>query len=85
MLPFAATWIDLEALLLKEVSQRERQILFVSTNMWNLKNYNQLVNITKRSRLTDTESKLEVTCGEGEAGRTIKGWRSKRYKVLGIK
>jgi len=53
--------------------------------MWNLKNYNQLVNITKRSRLTGTESKLEVTCGEGEAGRTIKGWRSKRYKVLGIK
>ena len=50
----------------------------VSTNMWNIKNYNQLVNITKRRRLR--ENKLELTRGEGEAGRTMKGWRSKRYK-----
>ena len=71
--------------MLREISQRERQILFVSTNMCNLKNYNQLMNITKRSRLTDTENKLEVSCGEGEAGATIKEGRSKRYKVLGIK
>ena len=51
--------------MLREISQRERQILFVSTNMCNLKNYNQLMNITKRSRLTDTENKLVVTSKNG--------------------
>jgi len=37
------------------------------------KNYNKLVNIThKKGRLTDTESKLELTSGEGE-GRGNRG------------
>lgn len=34
--------------------------------MWNPKKNNRLVNITKTSRLTDTENKLAVASGDGE-------------------
>ena len=37
-LPFATTWMDLEGIMLIEMSDRERQILYVITYMWNLKN-----------------------------------------------
>ena len=37
-LPFAATWMDLEGIMLSEMSDRERQILCDFTYMWNLKN-----------------------------------------------
>ena len=36
ILPFAATWMDLEIIILSEVNQR--QILYEITYMWNLKN-----------------------------------------------
>ena len=35
-MPFAATWMDVEGIILKEI--RERQILYDVTYMWNLKN-----------------------------------------------
>ena len=38
ILPFAATWMDLEGIMLSEKSDRERQILYDITYMWNLKN-----------------------------------------------
>ena len=46
-MPFAATWTDLEIIILSEVkSDRGRQILYVFTYMWNLKSkmneYNKL-------------------------------------------
>ena len=38
ILPFATTWMDLEGIMLSEVkSDRERQILYVITYMWNIK------------------------------------------------
>ena len=37
--------------------------------MWNLKNNNKLVNITKRNTLTNIENKLVVTSGEREGRR----------------
>ena len=36
ILPFAATWMDLEIIILSEISQR--QISYDTTYMWNLKN-----------------------------------------------
>ena len=36
ILPFAATWIDLEGIMLSEMSDKERQILYI-THLWNLK------------------------------------------------
>ena len=34
---FAATWMDLEIIILSEVSQREKEIPYDITYMWNLK------------------------------------------------
>ena len=36
-MPFAATWMDLEIIILSEVSQKQRQIPHDITYMWNLK------------------------------------------------
>ena len=41
-LPFAATWMELEGMMLNEVNHRERQILYDRTYMWNLKNTTNL-------------------------------------------
>ena len=50
-------------------SDRERQILFDITYMWNLKKIQQTSEYNKKSsRLTDTENKLVVTRGEREGG-----------------
>ena len=39
IMPFAATWIDLEIIILSKVSQIEkRQILYDIIHTWNLKN-----------------------------------------------
>ena len=37
IMPFAATWVQLEIIMLSEVSQTERKILYDITYMWNLK------------------------------------------------
>ena len=37
ILPFVATWMDLEAIMLSEISQTERHILCDITYIWNLK------------------------------------------------
>ena len=39
VLPFATTWMmDLESIMLSQVSQTERQTLYAITYMWSLKN-----------------------------------------------
>ena len=38
ILPFVTTWMDLGGIMLNEMSDRERQILYDFTYMWNLKN-----------------------------------------------
>ena len=36
IMPFAATWMDLEIIILSEVNQAERQVSYDITYMWNL-------------------------------------------------
>ena len=62
-MPSAATRMDLETVILSEVSQRE--ISYDIAYMWNLKKKNDTNElITKnRNRLTDLENKLMVTKG----------------------
>ena len=38
ILPFAATWMELEGIMLTEVSQSEKDRYHVFTHMWNLRN-----------------------------------------------
>ena len=60
---YAATWVDLEVIILSEVSQR--QISYDITYMWNLKkNDTNRTYIQNRNRPTDIENKLIVTKGE---------------------
>ena len=36
--------------------------------MWNLKKYDKLVNLMKKSRIRDIENKLVLTSGDGRRG-----------------
>ena len=54
-MPFAATWMNLEIILLVK-SERERQILYDTPYMWNLKyDTNELI------YETETDSQIEKT------------------------
>ena len=47
IVPFAATWMDLEIIILSEVSQTKKKYIAYSTYIWNLKN--ELINKTELS------------------------------------
>ena len=58
--PFAATWMDLEIIILREISQRESQIPYDITYMWTKKRWYKWTYLPNRNRLTDIEDKLMV-------------------------
>ena len=63
IMPFAATWMDLEIIILSEVSQTEKDKYMISLICGTLKkDTNEL--IYKTERLIDIENKLTVTKGE---------------------
>ena len=62
ILPFAATWMDLEGAMLSEISQRKTNTYGI-IYMWNLKN--KLVNITKQKQ---THRHREQTSGSQWGG-----------------
>ena len=55
IMPFAATWTDLEITILSEGSQS--QLLYDLTYMWNLKIILQMNLFIKKTRLTNIENK----------------------------
>ena len=63
-LPFAATQMDTEGIILSELSHREIQSLYNFICVWNLNKTNEQ---TKQNeiKLTDTEKRLMVTRGRG--------------------
>ena len=74
MLPFAATWMDLENIILSEVSQTEKDkyymIPLIKTNIiCGIKKWYKWSYLQNRNRLADIENKLMVTKGEREVGR----------------
>ena len=50
ILPFAATWMDLEGIILSEISQTEKDKYCMISHIWNLIKRNKLVNITKKKQ-----------------------------------
>ena len=70
IMPFAATWIETDIIILIEISQTEIEISYDITYIWNLKNgTNELIHRVLRNRLRDTENKLMVTKEEIGGGR----------------
>ena len=71
ILPFAATWMELEDIMLSEIkSVRERQISYVFTHSWNLRNLTEdhgrreggkIVTNREGGRQTMKDSKIQRT------------------------
>jgi len=63
IMPFAATWMDLDIIIQTEVSQREGQISHDVTHVESnfLNDMDELID-KKRNRLTDIENKLTDIC-----------------------
>ena len=58
-MPFAATWMDLEIIILSEVSQAEKDKYRITiTYMWNLKNDTNELTYAIRNRFTDIEANI---------------------------
>ena len=69
-MPFAATWMDLEIIILSEVSQR--QIPYDITYMWNLK-----YNTNQRETKTDSQTqRTDLWLPRGKWSRGGKEWES---------
>ena len=65
---FAATWMDLEIIILSEVSQTEKDnIIWYHLYVESKKQY-KWTYLQNRNRLTGIENKLTVTKGDSEGG-----------------
>ena len=69
IMPFAATWMDLEIIILSKVSQTQKEKYYMLSLMWNLifKKV-QRTYLQNRNRLTDIKNKLMVMKGETLGG-----------------
>ena len=63
IMPFSATWVDLEIIIVSEVNQEKKDKYHMLSHMWNLGTYLQ-----NRYRFTDIENKLVFTKGERGGG-----------------
>ena len=79
-LPFAKTWVDLEGIMLSEISQTEKDkycMISLLCRIWKIK---QTGEYNKKETDSDIENKPVVTSGERKGVGAIK-----RYKLLCMK
>ena len=88
IMPFAATWMDLQIIILSEVSQIEKdKYHMISFNMWNLKYdtneliYNLFIETDSETQKTD----LRLPKGKGGGGWINQEFGISRHKLLYIK
>ena len=67
---FAETWMDLEMVIQWSKSEREKQISYINTYMWNLEKWYRWTGLQGRNRDTDVENKRMDTKG----GKQGVGW-----------
>ena len=60
-----ATWIELDIIILSEVSQKEKDPYHMISLICGIKNMAQMILSTKQKQIMDMESKLVVIGGEG--------------------
>ena len=66
VMPFAATWMDLEIITFSEVSQTEKDKNHDITHMRNLKKWYKWTYLQNRNRDTDVENKcMDTKVGRG--------------------
>ena len=58
-------WMDLEIVILSEVSQMEKEKYYMISHMWNLKKWYKWTYLQNSNRLTDLKKELMVTRGQG--------------------
>ena len=75
-------WMDLENIILSEVSQRKTQDI---TYMWNLKNNTNESMYKTETDFTDLKNKLMATKGEREGGQDKLEYWINSYKLLLVK
>ena len=69
ILSFATTWMDLESIMLNEISQTEKdKCCMISLICGILKKWYKWTYLGNRNRPTDIENKLTVTKGKGGGG-----------------
>ena len=67
-MPFAATWMDLEIIILSEISQKEKGKYHMIPFMCETKIRHKWIYLRNRNRLTDIENKLVVARGKVGGG-----------------
>ena len=68
IMPFAATWMDLEIIIPSEFSQKGKDKYHMISLICGIENMTQMNLFMKRNRITEIENRLVAAKGEG-AGR----------------
>ena len=71
ILPLAATWMDLEGIILTEISQTEKEKYCMISLICGIQKIQQTSEYNKKRKPTDVENKLVVTSVERKGGGAI--------------
>ena len=82
IMPFAATWMDLEIITLREVSQRKTNIMWYYLYAESKKKWYRWTCLRSRNRLTDLGNELMVTGGKGGGEEIDWEFGIDMYKLL---
>ena len=72
-MPFAATWMELETLILSEVSQKEKDKYRVISHISGIQ-YMAQMNLSTGKKIMDLENRLVVAKRKGKEGDGLGTW-----------
>ena len=81
MVPFAETWADLETVIQSEVDQKEKNISYINSYMWNLGNGSE--ERTCKAEIETQTERTNIRTIQGRGGRDEPGdWDRYIYTLL---